>query len=324
MPVRLVVAAIPVAVVYLLMGALLIPLEFVLSVVVPPWVTEYADGMILTIAGRVYGSLMWVVPVGVALWQVDRRRDIFPSNLWKWASELMFGLVVGVGIQLLMLGMNLVRGTATITGFALGNAGQHPFVWGGGLLIYTLCIGIREEVIFRGFLLKNLAEGLDSFPWLSQRLTAGFAIVLSSILFTLWHSGRTLEFHAMAFSIGCLFGLAYVLTKSIALPVGLHAGWDLAPVGLVSQQSQPVNTLLQIASTGAGPQTLLGLPVGSLITYVALFVGTLLVLAWVLIRTGSLRISSWVTTPRLNDNHHVEYAFNFLEIIDTDQNKISE
>ena len=100
-----------------------------------------------------------------------------------------------------------------------------------------------EELLFRGIL----------FRWLEEFGGSWLALLLTSALFGAAHLGNP---NATAFSAFCiaveagvLLGAAYMLTRSLWLPMGLHAAWnftqgeifDVPVSGSTSMASSPRN-----------------------------------------------------------------------------------
>ena len=56
------------------------------------------------------------------------------------------------------------------------------------VLVYIGVLASWEEFIFRGAMLKNLAEGADGY--VPQWAAAGLAIVVSTVIFALLHGGK--------------------------------------------------------------------------------------------------------------------------------------
>ena len=80
-------------------------------------------------------------------------------------------------------------------------------------------VAFAEELLFRGVLFQRLIDGVGVWP----------AQVLIAALFVLTHMGNpgmegATRFWAGAniFLASILFGLAYVQTRSLALPIGVH------------------------------------------------------------------------------------------------------
>ncbi len=88
------------------------------------------------------------------------------------------------------------------------------------VFVWCLLIGITEETIFRGYILQVL----------ERRWGSAIALLLSSILFGLAHlqnPGETaLEVVVIGLTGGLPYAAAYLMTRSLWLPIGLHCGWD--------------------------------------------------------------------------------------------------
>lgn len=85
-----------------------------------------------------------------------------------------------------------------------------------------LAIAVTEELIFRGIL----------FPMIQSWIGPLGALIATAALFGMLHWGNPhatpLSSLAIAIEAGGMLGLAYLVTRSLWLPIGLHAGWNLA------------------------------------------------------------------------------------------------
>ena len=82
------------------------------------------------------------------------------------------------------------------------------------IVIVILC-PVYEEIMFRRFLLR----------WCSLRMKLANAILLSSIIFALFHLPAVPVFE---FFGGVIFSLLYIWRKNIIAPIALHLGANLA------------------------------------------------------------------------------------------------
>jgi membrane protease YdiL (CAAX protease family) len=159
--------------------------------------------------------------------------------------------VIGLGIAAAMLGV-LIAGC-----FAFGYVSIH---WTGGqvppgTLLATLGILVvaaaTEELIFRGFLLQVLIDGLGQWP----------AIIIMSVLFAAVHVGNPNSSQLgilNTVAAGVLLSLAYVKTGSLWLPYAIHLGWN-AGLGFVFGFPLSGIDLASLWTTGtAGSETILG------------------------------------------------------------------
>lgn len=87
------------------------------------------------------------------------------------------------------------------------------------MLLIFIAVGWQEELWARGYLLRNLSEGLNT----------GWAIILSSIVFALSHLANP-NVSVMAvlglLLAGVFFAFAALRSKELWLPIGLHIGWN--------------------------------------------------------------------------------------------------
>lgn len=85
-----------------------------------------------------------------------------------------------------------------------------------GLFIF---IAISEELIFRGYILNNLAKSMHPI----------IALLITSILFSIIHYPNG-DFTWLSFGnlvlAGIILGLPYIYTKSLWFPIGLHFSWN--------------------------------------------------------------------------------------------------
>ena len=87
-------------------------------------------------------------------------------------------------------------------------------------MFVAITAGICEEIIFRGFLLRYL----HVFPW---TLNLTLALLISSVIFGFHHLYQGAGGVAGTAIVGVLFGLLFVLTGSLLLPIIFHGAIDL-------------------------------------------------------------------------------------------------
>lgn len=113
------------------------------------------------------------------------------------------------------------------------------------MLIVFVAVGFYEELLFRGYYLQNLIEGIN--------LPA--ALVLTSAGFSLAHLGN---FNASLASVvgitlaGFFLAFAWYRGGSLWLPIGVHIGWNFfqGPIFGFEVSGTPTPTLLQHSVTG--------------------------------------------------------------------------
>jgi membrane protease YdiL (CAAX protease family) len=136
----------------------------------------------------------------------------------SWPRQLLAGFLGGA---LLMAAPALLLGATGLVGWRPGGGVGAAF-WNG--LAVLAAAAVTEELLFRGFLFHRLRDGLG--PWAAQGLIAA--------LFLLTHSDALraegalgLLASANIFLASLLFGLAWLRTGSLAMPLGLHLGANI-------------------------------------------------------------------------------------------------
>jgi hypothetical protein len=164
-----------------------------------------------------------------------------------------------------------------------------------------LCVGIYEELVSRGYQLRNAAEGLN-LPGVGPRGAVLLAWVLSSVLFGYLHAANPSATPLSTFNValaGLMLGFGYVLTGELAIPIGLHVTWNFfqgAVFGFpVSGLSVAGATFL--STDQGGPALWTGGPFGpegGLLAPGAMAVGILLTALWVRLRRGGIAVHSLI------------------------------
>ncbi len=148
--------------------------------------------------------------------QLLRRKsltELFGTLNWRWLRELIAGGLIGTVLML-------------IPALILGMFGWVHWQWNpedvsalsSSLLLFA-GVAIAEELLFRGFIFQRLISGLGQWP--AQLIIAAYFLLTH-----LNNPGMTGGVKVLAginiFLASILFGLAFIQTKSLAMPLGLH------------------------------------------------------------------------------------------------------
>lgn len=194
--------------------------------------------MIVALAG------LWPLlrSVGLRTW-----REVGYVRTKRWWHHVLIGFALGIGSFLLAIAISMVLGHRSLaTDKSIGE-------FAGAVLRYTLVglvVALIEETFFRGAIQGVFQRGMN----------AVLAVIVASAIYSVlhyvkprgadiardqisWNSGFVYlgEIGQRSFAkrddvigfvtlflAGCILGLAYVKTRALYLPIGLHAGWVLA------------------------------------------------------------------------------------------------
>jgi membrane protease YdiL (CAAX protease family) len=138
----------------------------------------------------------------------------------RWIAESGIGLVLGAGTAVIAAMLICMAGGARLE---LDPSRSAASLAAGAYLF--LFAALFEETLFRGFVFQRLVAGIG----------APSALLLMSLLFASVHwdnPGLDTTTWALAtvelFLGALLLGLAYLRTRSLAMPVGIHFGWNWA------------------------------------------------------------------------------------------------
>lgn len=142
-----------------------------------------------------------------------------------WARGAFAGAALGSALILAVAGLIALSGgvrfhldpARSVRALAMG---AWAFTW----------VALLEELLFRGFVFQRLVDGIGRWP----------GLLAMAALFALAHwgnpgmEGPTLAWASIDTVLGALLlGLAYLRTGSLALPIGIHFGWNWAQGALL-------------------------------------------------------------------------------------------
>jgi hypothetical protein len=207
----------------------------------------------------------------------------------RWLRHLSLGLIGGTMIFSIAVLIAGVLGVYRIVAF--GNLGGLL----AALIAPTIGAAVTEEMLFRGIL----------FRWIEEFGGTWVALIVSSTLFGLVHimnpNATWFSSFAIAVEAGILLGGAYMLTRSLWFPMGLHGAWNFTQGEIfdVPVSGHPENGL--VTAKLSGPALLSGGQFGLEASVIALVIATaagvwLVVLA---VRRGEL-VQPWWVRRRLS------------------------
>lgn len=192
-------------------------------------------------------------------------------------TETIYGFVVAAVAASLSIAILWMAGFADLT-----------FVGISAIELFLLFVGTAagiawfEELVFRGYLLQNLIEGLG----------VRRAVVISVLVSTLVHVFNPHASAASTFIIGGIVALhvyAYLRTRRLWLTLGLHAGWNFFQGAVWGLPASGRTTASLVETTLNGPAWLTGREFGMEASVFGVFYAAL----------GALAVWIWCRRPRL-------------------------
>jgi membrane protease YdiL (CAAX protease family) len=193
------------------------------------------------------------VPATVGLFVMARFVDRVPISAFgvtlheRWLRDLG----KGAGIAGAMLGLTVVGS------FLFGHVQMQ---WNASVavipaIVTTVAVllvsALNEELVFRGYPLQIFLKGIG--PW--------GATLLISFIWALLHArndGATLLSTLNTAIAGVFFSRAYMETRSIWLPYGIHIGWNVGTAVLLGVPVPGLETASLLKTQVTGPALLVG------------------------------------------------------------------
>lgn len=127
-------------------------------------------------------------------------------------KSFVWGSILGIILILLCAFFMALSSLVSFTYLSVNNV---PF-----LILIFIVVAVSEEVIFRGYLLNKLSE----------RLSVQWAVIISSLMFSLLHIGNS-HFGIIGFTniflSGMLLAMVALKDQNLWVSIGLHFTWNL-------------------------------------------------------------------------------------------------
>ncbi len=228
------------------------------------------------------------IPLLIIIYEiVIRRLGEHPRDDYR-DPHAMRNLLIGLGAGLAIFSL-AVAVAAALGVYRVSGEGDLSELL-PAVISSALFPAVSEELLFRGIL----------FRWIEDFGGSWLALLLTSALFGCAH---LLNPHAspiaavgIAFEAGVMLGAAYMLTRSLWMPMGLHAAWNFAQGEIydIPVSGTPVHGMLNARLSG--PPLLTGNGFGLEASLTAIVVATLfgVWLVWLALKKGELIQPRWV------------------------------
>lgn len=163
------------------------------------------------------------------------------------------------------------------------------------LIASALFPAVSEELVFRGIL----------FRWIEEFGGSWAALLLTSAFFGAAHlmnpNASPIAAVGIAFEAGVMLGAAYMLTRSLWLPMGLHAAWNFAQGEIWDIPVSGTKVHGVVTAELSGDPLLTGNGFGLEASIIAIVIATLfgIWLLWLAVRKGEVKPPMWAQKRRI-------------------------
>jgi len=199
--------------------AFLIPV-LIVQALTPRWTRPLVGRPVDMVLGALVSCLLGWVAYRAYVKLVERRRGVEFGAQGAW-RELGSGLVIGAALFSATIGVLAALGLYTVQGW------RSP-----GVMIAPLAMSVGaaviEELLFRGAVFRIIEASLGT--WIALAISAAlFGIVHLGNPNATWVAGAAISLEA-----GIMLAAAFVLTRRLWLPIGIHAAWNFTQGGIFS------------------------------------------------------------------------------------------
>jgi membrane protease YdiL (CAAX protease family) len=264
---------------FVLYSLLLVGLFFAMSLAIPVAIAVIDPTWLLVsrddIRFLALNAIVLFVPSMGALLVMGRAVDRVPLAVFgvslhqRWVRDLVVGLIVAAAMIVAVIGLGFLVGGVQIQWNA--SAGTIPLIL--ATVLVMAIAAFNEELVFRGYPLQVFLKGIGPWP----------AMLLISFLFALLHidnDGATALSTLNTAIAGIFLSLAYLETRSIWLPWGIHIGWNVGTAIVIGVPVSGIDTASILKTHLSGSDFITGGeygPENSILGTVVFLAGALLI-----------------------------------------------
>jgi len=197
-------------------------------------------------------ALVLLIPSAISLLVMARidkvRASAFGLSLHQgWFRDILTGIGFAGGLLLFTLVGSFLFGNARVE--SSGSISLLPTI--GATFLVLAVAALSEELVFRGYPFQVFLKSLG--PW--------GAMLLISLIFGLLHApnpGATLLSILNTILAGIFLCRAYLKTRSLWLPYGIHVGWNAGLALVLGYPVSGIDTPSILKTSVSGPDWILG------------------------------------------------------------------
>lgn len=195
-------------------------------ILIAPMLRGRVSDTTFMVAGALIQNSVVIVCIIVACIFLDRRkvRDIGLKINRRWWLDFWGGIFLGGALMGIIFTIQYLAGLITLGKSELNwqQILSYQSVW----LLAMIFVGVGEEILSRGYQLKNLTEGFKRLGVFKSFLLAS---VITSSIFGVQHMFNPNATVIAVIGIilaGIMFCVARIFTGSLAAPIGMHISWN--------------------------------------------------------------------------------------------------
>jgi membrane protease YdiL (CAAX protease family) len=198
-------------------------------------------------------AIVLLIPAAVSFFVMARLVDRVPFTAFGvtrhdgWIRDFCVGILLAGGMVVLFLVGAFLFGKTEMQWTA--SVALIPAIT--TTLVVLLVSAFNEELVFRGYPLQILLKGIGRWG----------AILLISSIWALLHvrnEGASVLSTLNTILAGVFFSRAYLETRSIWLPYGLHVGWNVGTAVVLGVPVSGIDTPSLLQTRLSGPETIVG------------------------------------------------------------------
>jgi len=152
--------------------------------------------------------------------------EISPANWWPIASGLLYGCLAAIPLLIFIEILRRIPWEPIRQLERLGDDRTFKVLLElrpAELIVISICAGVGEELLFRGWLMYWIMQGADIL--IPAEVVVIVALSISSIIFGLFHPITPL-YVVLATLMGMYFGALVLYTGNLLIPIAAHAAYD--------------------------------------------------------------------------------------------------
>ena len=166
--------------------------------------------------------------------------DLIAENVKPIGMGLLYGCVAAIPLLLFIEIVRRIPLDAVRNLERLGEEGMIQMLLQlrpAELILISICAGVGEELLFRGWLMYWLAGGSGTGLAEPSNLELGIALVGSAIAFGMVHPITKLYIFLAAL-MGLYFGALLIYTGNLLVPIAAHAAYDAVQLLIASRKTK--------------------------------------------------------------------------------------